>query len=281
MCRVSERLEGAPATLQTLPPIEHEKPLLERLRAAGPAGVGDSSKRLSRRHAVSDEPGADHDTRSSAARPAVDVDETSCSELVVDLVQRRDEELPVRDGEVADRHSQMARRRLHEVRVWLELTLLSEVEKETHTHRRELAHLGRSVLGPPGARVPAGDEPIRLDHGRRAHDATVCPRPLATSSEGTDLNRPSVGADSSHVTRLETPAEDLRERALVLVTELEVDPGTWYVRVLEEGRSAGAEADLGALVRVYWELQRVSGRADLRKEWRRLADALWSGETAA
>ncbi|HJS49360.1 MAG TPA: hypothetical protein VJ745_03480 [Gaiellaceae bacterium] len=83
------------------------------------------------------------------------------------------------------------------------------------------------------------------------------------------------------MTRLETPADDLRERALVLVAELEVDPGTWYVRVLEEGRSAGAEADLGALVRVYWELQRVSGRADLREEWRRLADALFAGETAA
>jgi hypothetical protein len=51
------------------------------------------------------------------------------------------------------------------------------------------------------------------------------------------------------------------------------------VRVLDEGRSVGAEADLGALVRVYWELQRVTGRADLRDEWRSLADSLWSGET--
>jgi hypothetical protein len=83
------------------------------------------------------------------------------------------------------------------------------------------------------------------------------------------------------VTRLETHTDDLRERALVLVAELPIDPGSWYVRVLEEGRSAGVEADLGALVRVYWELQRVTGRADLREDWRRLADALWSGETAA
>jgi hypothetical protein len=81
------------------------------------------------------------------------------------------------------------------------------------------------------------------------------------------------------VARLETPTDALRDRALVLADELGVDPGTWYVRVLEEGRSAGAEADIGALVRVYWELQRVTGRADLREDWRRLADSLWSGET--
>jgi hypothetical protein len=81
------------------------------------------------------------------------------------------------------------------------------------------------------------------------------------------------------VARLETPTNALRDRALVLAAELGVDPGTWYVRMLEEGRAAGADADLGALVRVYWELQRVTGRADLRDEWRRLADTLWSGET--
>jgi hypothetical protein len=80
--------------------------------------------------------------------------------------------------------------------------------------------------------------------------------------------------------RLETPTDALRDRALVLSGELGIDSGTWYVRMLDEGRSAGADADLGALVRVYWELQRVTGRADLRDEWRRLADALWSGEAA-
>ena len=74
--------------------------------------------------------------------------------------------------------------------------------------------------------------------------------------------------------------DDLRDRALVLAAEVSIDPGSWYVRVLEEGRSAGAEADLGALVRMYWELQRVTGRDDLRDEWRRLADSLWSGETS-
>jgi hypothetical protein len=80
--------------------------------------------------------------------------------------------------------------------------------------------------------------------------------------------------------RLETPTDALRDRALILAAELGVDQGTWYVRVLDEGRSAGADADLGALVRVYWELQRVTGRADLRDEWRSLADSLWSGEAA-
>jgi hypothetical protein len=75
--------------------------------------------------------------------------------------------------------------------------------------------------------------------------------------------------------RLETPTDALRDRALVLAAELGVDPDAWYVRVLEAGRSAGAEPDLGALVRCYWELQRRTGRPDLRDEWRRLADALW------
>jgi len=80
--------------------------------------------------------------------------------------------------------------------------------------------------------------------------------------------------------RLDTSAAELRERALKLASELQVDPGTWYVRVLDEGRREGIEPDLGALVRVYWELQRLTGRADLRDTWRLLADQLWSGEAA-
>jgi hypothetical protein len=70
---------------------------------------------------------------------------------------------------------------------------------------------------------------------------------------------------------------ELRDRALALASELGVDQGTWYVRVLEEGRREGVEPDLGALVRAYWELQRVTGRADLRDVWRSLADQLWAG----
>ena len=77
----------------------------------------------------------------------------------------------------------------------------------------------------------------------------------------------------------DTTAE-LRDRALVLANELGVDPAAWYLRVLDEERKAGAEPDLGALVRVYWELQRVTERADLRDTWRQLADQLWSGEAA-
>ena len=73
---------------------------------------------------------------------------------------------------------------------------------------------------------------------------------------------------------------ELRDRALALAGELEVNPGAWYLRVLEEERREGVEPDLGALVRAYWELQRVSGRADLRDTWRALADHLWSGEAA-
>jgi len=74
---------------------------------------------------------------------------------------------------------------------------------------------------------------------------------------------------------IETSADALRDRALGLATELGIDSGTWYLRVLEEGRADDEEPDLGALVRTYWELQRRSGRADLRGEWRSLADRLW------
>ena len=94
------------------------------------------------------------------------------------------------------------------------------------------------------------------------------------------LIRLAEAADSEDMAPLDSTAVEHRERALVLAQELEVDPGAWYVRVLEEERKSGAEPDLGALVRVYWELQRVTGRADLRDTWRLLADQLWSGEAA-
>ena len=77
-----------------------------------------------------------------------------------------------------------------------------------------------------------------------------------------------------------TSANELRYRALLLAKELGVDPEAWYVRVLEEEQKEGLEPDLGALVRAYWELQRVTERADLRDTWRSLADQLWSGEAA-
>jgi hypothetical protein len=75
--------------------------------------------------------------------------------------------------------------------------------------------------------------------------------------------------------------EAMRERALALAAELGLDPGTWYFRVLAESREEGEPVDLGALVRAYWELQRVTGRADLRDEWRRLADDFWETDAAA
>jgi hypothetical protein len=77
-----------------------------------------------------------------------------------------------------------------------------------------------------------------------------------------------------------TSANELRDTALDLVAASGVDSGAWYVRVLEEGKRENVEPDLGALVRAYWELQRVTGRADLRDTWRALADQLWSGEAA-
>ena len=74
---------------------------------------------------------------------------------------------------------------------------------------------------------------------------------------------------------LRTPTEALRDRALMLSAELGVDPTSWYLRVLAEGRADGNEPDVGALVRAYWELQRLTGRADLHDDWRWLADTLW------
>jgi hypothetical protein len=82
------------------------------------------------------------------------------------------------------------------------------------------------------------------------------------------------------VTRLETQAAVLRDRALALAGELGLDPGSWYLRMLELSRDEQEQPDLGALVRTYWELQQVTGRSDLRDEWRRLADALWQGDAA-
>jgi hypothetical protein len=91
------------------------------------------------------------------------------------------------------------------------------------------------------------------------------------------LNAGGERADSSNMASLDTSTEELRDRALTLAAELGIDPATWYLRVLEEGRSSGTEPDLGALVRAYWELQRLTGRSDLRNDWRGLADLLWQG----
>ena len=228
---------------------------------------------------MSDEPGADDDTRTPASCPAVHVHQTPYAELGVDLVERLHQPFVCRHREVEDRHGHMSSGRRHEVGIGGELAILREIEEQRDACRGQAADLDRSVLRTPGAWMTAGNQPTGLDDSRRAHEATVCPS-FPTSSEGTDLIRPGAGADSSIVARLDTPTDALRDRALVLATEHGIDLGTWYVRVLEEERSAGVEPDLGALVRVYWELQRVTGRVDLRDEWRRLADALWSGKTA-
>jgi hypothetical protein len=79
---------------------------------------------------------------------------------------------------------------------------------------------------------------------------------------------------------VETETDVLRDRALVLAEELGLDRSAWFLRVLEDSRSEGEPVDIGALVRAYWELQRISGRADLVNEWRRLADALEHGDAA-
>jgi hypothetical protein len=80
--------------------------------------------------------------------------------------------------------------------------------------------------------------------------------------------------------QIDTEIDTLRERALVLSEELGLHHGSWYLRVLEDSKTASVPPDVGVLVRAYWELQRVSGRAELREEWRRLADSLWQGDAA-
>jgi hypothetical protein len=124
--------------------------------------------------------------------------------------------------------------------------------------------------------MPAGDQPAGVDFGRGTHAAESARYLVRVAA----LIRAPGGADSEVMAPLETTAAELRDRALVLANELGVDPGAWYVRVLEEERKTGLEPDLGALVRVYWELQRLTGRADLRDTWRLLADQLWSGQAA-
>ena len=260
-------------------PAQDEDPLLERLRAPEPARLRDPAERDVRVDPVAHEPASDRDAGPATAGPAVDVDEPPGLELGVDLVERGDEPFAGGDGEVANGEVQVSSGRLDESGVRFELSLLREVEEERDSRGCELLHLCPGVLRSVRARVPSGDEPSGLDDGRRAHVAEVCrvaiPRP-----GGALLIRLIEGADSPGMAPPDTSAIELRDRALTLASELGVDPGAWYIRVLEEEKKEGLEPDLGALVRVYWELQRVTGSADLRDTWRALADQLWSGEAA-
>ena len=266
---------AAPGALQPGLPAEHEDPLLERLRASDTARLGYAVERHVRIGSVPNEPAPDDDTGPAAACPAVHVNDPARLELRVDLVERRDEALACRDREVADRQVQVPSGGRHQRGIWLELAVLREVEEERDSRGGQLLNLDPGVLGSPGARVAPGDESSGLDDGRWAHDAEVCrvaiPRP-----GGARLNRRLEGADRPGMASPETSAIELCDRALLLAVELGVDSGAWYLRVLEEERKEGLEPDLGALVRVYWELQRVTGRADLRDTWRSLADQLWS-----
>src|SRR5206468_4286173 len=69
-------------------PGEHRKTLLECLGAAEPTRFGDVLECLLRLDAVPDEPAADDDSGSTAACPAVDVDDAASFELGVDRVER-------------------------------------------------------------------------------------------------------------------------------------------------------------------------------------------------
>ncbi len=91
---------------------------------------------------------------------------------------------------------------------------------------------------------------------------------------------PKTVPDRPPMASVETEVDILRDRALVLAEELGLDRGAWFLRVLEDSRSDGEPVDVGALVRAYWELQRISGRQDLEHEWRRLADSFDHGDAA-
>jgi hypothetical protein len=213
----------------------------------------------------------------------VDVDDAPAFELAVDLVEERDE-LPVaRNREVANRRADVSCGRGDELAVRLELALLREVEEEGDPRLEESRDLGGRVVRAPRARMATGDEAVGLDDGGRAHDGAQSAQRVSPQGgylvRVARLNASEHRADSVVMARLETSTTELRDRALVLSAEHGVDAGAWWLRVLESGREDGREPDLGALVRAYWELQRVTGRVDLRDEWRSLADALWAGET--
>jgi hypothetical protein len=260
-------------------PGEHREALLERLRAPGATRCRDPLQRRVRIEPVPHEPATNDDARSPAPCPAVEVDDAAGLDLLVDGVERRDQLFPRRNGEIANGRRNAARRGMDEVRVGLELAFLRQVDEERDALPDQIGDRLLSLLEAVGARMPARDE-ARLDGRRRAHRATECARAwlclAANSSEGPASSLSLGAADTGPVARLESPTHALRDRALVLSAELGVDPTAWYLRVLESSRVDGEEPDLGALVRAYWELQRVSGRADLRTEWRRLADLLWA-----
>src|SRR5262245_14313217 len=165
-------------TLRVLLPPEHVDPLLERLRAAESARLGDASERLVRLDAVPDEPAPDDDAGAAAARPAVHVDDAAGVEFGVDLVENADELGARRDREVADRAVHVARGRLDERAVRLQLAGLREVDEERDAGRDEVLDLEPCVLRAPGARMSAGDDASLLDDGGRAHEGEVCRVPL-------------------------------------------------------------------------------------------------------
>jgi hypothetical protein len=283
-------------------PPEDEESLLERLRAADASNLGDPGEGVIRVPAVSNEPRADDDTRPTAAGPAVHVHDASRSDLGVEEVEGRDQVALRGNREVTDRPPHVPDLGGHEVVVRLELAFLREVDEERDALTEHALHVLQGFVRPPGAGVSAGNEPALLDDRRRAHairsvptcacraavaqDLPVYPTldwprfpglgPSGTSPvRGSLLSGPRRRADRGCMASLETTTDAMRDRALMLSGELGIDPETWYLRVLEEGRADNEEADLGALVRAYWELQRVTGRADLRGEWRFLADRLW------
>ena len=106
---------------------------------------------------MADEPAADDDAGSPAAGPAVHVDDSAAGELGVDLVEYRDQVRARRDREVADGAIDVAGRLVDERRVRLELTVLSQIEEESHAGIDEVRDFD----------APRSRDRARRDGGRR------------------------------------------------------------------------------------------------------------------
>ena len=107
----------------------------------------------------------------------------------------------------------------------------------------------RTRRRPGRGNLPVPPDPLHWSASRTSNSA-------ASPVRGDRLNGVRGHADRSRMAR----TRDLHRRAARPRAHARGRarhrPGTWYLRVLDESRADDVEADLGALVRAYWELQR-------------------------
>ena len=109
LTRFRESRKGDSEASATGLPAEDHELLLERLRAAGAARLGDPRERVARVRAVAHEPAPDDDAGPTATGPAVHVHDPARVDLGVEDVERRHEVRLGRDREVANRSAHVAR----------------------------------------------------------------------------------------------------------------------------------------------------------------------------